>query len=416
MFKWWFGVTLWKRILLALLLGAVVGYYWGPDAVQIKWIGDAFVRLIRMLVVPLIFVTLVAGVAAMADPKKLGSIGLKAFVLFLLTTVLAIGVGLVMATWLQPGAGVSLEGATPREDAVGNTVSFAEQMMAIIPTNPVQAMAEGQVMPVIFFALLFGAGILVAGERGKPAAQAFESASEAMLGATRIVMEVAPFGVFALIAWVMGTTGVSAFYSVFLLAVSVYAGCVIHMLLFQGGIIRVLAGLPVLPFFRDVVDAQMVAFSTSSSSATLPVTLRVAEKNLGIKPAVASSVLPLGATVNMDGTAMYVAIVTLFAAQIFGVALDWSDYGVIVATTTLVSIGTAAVPSASLFLLAAVLTAIGITPEQTALVVGFILPFDRILDMARTVPNVTGDLAVATVVARWENEIDLEAYRAKPVE
>lgn len=416
MFKWWFGVTLWKRILLALVLGAVAGYYWGEDATQIKWIGDVFVRLIRMLVVPLIFVTLVAGVAAMADPKKLGSIGLKAFFLYLLTTVLAIGVGLGMATWLQPGAGVSLEGAVPREDAVGATVSFADQMMAIIPSNPVQAMAEGQVMPVIFFALLFGAGILVAGERGRPVAQAFDSASEAMLGATRIVMEFAPFGVFALIAWVMGTTGISAFYNVFLLAVSVYAGCLIHMLLFQGGIIRVLAGLPVVPFFRDVVDAQMVAYSTSSSSATLPVTMRVAEKNLGIKPAVASSVLPLGATVNMDGTAMYVAIVTLFAAQIFGVALDWNDYGVIILTTTLVSIGTAAVPSASLFLLAAVLTAIGITPEQTALVVGFILPFDRILDMARTVPNVTGDLAVATVVAKWEKEIDLDAYRAKPVE
>lgn len=416
MLKWWFGVTLWKRILVALALGAPTGYLWGEDVEQIRWLGEAFVRLIRMLVVPLIFVTLVAGITAIADPKRLGSIGIKAFFLYLLTTVGAIGIGLGLALALRPGEGVSLAGATPLETAAARPASIGEQLMAVIPTNPVTAMAEGQVMAVIFFAVALGSGILVAGEKGRPIAAAFQSAAEALLGATRIVMEFAPFGVFALIAWVMGTSGPKTFYSVFLLAVAVYAGCLVHMLAFQGGIIRLLGRLPIRPFFRDVVDAQMVAYSTSSSSATLPVTLRVAERNLGIGPAVASSVLPLGATVNMDGTALFVSIMAVFAAQIFGIELGWQDYVMIVATTTLVSVGAASVPSASLFLLAAVLTAIGISPAQAALVVGFILPFDRLLDMARTVPNVTGDLAVATVVARWERELDLEAYRARPVE
>lgn len=413
-FRWWFRVTLWKRILVALVLGAIAGWLWGEGATEIKWIGDLFVRLIRMMVVPLVFVTLVAGISALAEPAKLGSIGVKAFLLYILTTLCAIGIGLGLGTWLQPGRGVVLEGVTPHEMAPPK--SIAEQLMDIVPVNPAAAMAEGQVLAVIFFAIILGTGILMAGERAKPAAAAFNAVAEALLSATRIVMEFAPFGVFALIAWVMGTSGLQAFTSVFVLAIAVYGGCLVHMIIVQGGLVRIAANLPVLSFFRDIVDAQMVAYSTSSSSATLPVTLHVAETNLGIKPPVASSVLPLGATVNMDGTALYVALVALFAAQLFGVPLDTADYLMIALTTTLVSIGTASVPSASLFLLAIVLESIGITPEQTAIVVGFILPFDRILDMARTVPNVTGDLAVATTVAKWENELDLDTYLKAPTE
>jgi Na+/H+-dicarboxylate symporter len=412
-FGWWFGVTLWKRILLALVAGAVAGYFWGPDVVQIKWIGDIFVRLIRMLVVPIIFITLSAGISSIPTPAKLGSIGIKAFVLFILTTVGAILIGLVLGTTLQPGRGVDLGDATPQ--TLAQPGSITDQLLKIIPLNPIAAMVEGDVLAIIFFAILFGAGVIMAGERGKPIAQALQGASDALLGATRIVMEFAPFGVFALVAWVMGTSGPQAFISVFMLAIAVYGGCLLHMILVQGIlVVRVLANLPMLPFFRDIVDAQMVAYSTSSSAATLPVTLRVAQENLGIKPAVASSILPLGATVNMDGTALFVTLMALFSAQIFGIALDEVDYAMIVLTTTLVSIGAASVPSASLFLLATVLGAIGISPDQSALIVGFILPFDRILDMARTVPNITGDLAVALTVAKWEDELDLETYHAKP--
>lgn len=409
--SWWFGVTLWKRILAAVVLGAVVGYFWGPDAEQIKWIGDVFVRLIRMIVVPLVFLTLVAGVAAMGDLRRLGSIGVKAIALFFGTSILAVSIGMGLGLLLMPGVGVDVGSATPRETSTA--VSITEQLMNIVPLNPIAALAQGDMLAIIFFAIIVGAGILVVGERVKPIAAMFDQASDVMLGATRIVMEAAPFGVFALIAWVMGTSGPQAFVSVFLLSVGVYAGCLAHMLIVQGGLVRLLANLPALRFFRDITEAQLVAYSTSSSAATLPVSIRVAEKNLGIKTPVASSVLPLGATVNMDGTALYVALVALFAAQAFGIELSPSDYGLIMLTTVLVSIGAASVPSASLFMMAAVLQSIGMTAEQTALVVGFILPFDRILDMMRTTTNVTGDLAVATTVARWENEIDLEEFRRK---
>ncbi len=413
LFGWWFGVTLWKRILLALVAGGVAGYFWGPDVTQIKWIGDLFVRLIRMLVVPIIFVTLSAGIASIPNPAKLGSIGIKAFLLFILTTTGAITIGLVLGILLQPGHGVDLGSATPQ--TLAPPVSVTDQLISIIPLNPIAAMVEGDVLAIIFFAILFGSGVILAGERGKPIADALQSASEALLGATRIVMEFAPFGVFALVAWVMGTSGPQAFISVFGLAIAVYCGCLLHMIVVQGVlVVRILANLPMLPFFRDIVDAQMVAYSTSSSAATLPVTLRVAEENLGIKPAVASSILPLGATVNMDGTALFVTLMALFSAQAFGIALDEMDYAMIVLTTTLVSIGAASVPSASLFLLATVLGVIGVSPDQAALIVGFILPFDRILDMARTVPNITGDLAVSLTVAKWEDELELETYHAKP--
>ncbi|MBX3430101.1 MAG: dicarboxylate/amino acid:cation symporter [Hyphomonadaceae bacterium] len=406
----WFGTALWKRILAAVLLGAIIGYFWGEGATQIKWMGDLFVRLIRMIVVPLVFVTLAAGVAAMGNLQRLGSIGVKALVLYMLTSVVAVVIGIGFGVLLQPGVGVELSGATPR--AVETTASVGDLLMNIVPTNPIAALASGDMLAIIFFALIFGAGILVQGEGARPMADILNQASEALLGATRIVMEAAPFGVFALIAWVMGTSGPQAFASVFKLAIAVYVGCALHMLLVQGGVVRLFANLRALRFFRDVTEAQLVAYSTSSSAATLPVTMRVAEKNLGLRRPVFSSVLPLGATINMDGTALYVGLVAVFSAQIFGVPLDAGKYAIIMLTTVLVSIGTASVPSASLFLLAAVLTAIGITPEQTALVVGFILPFDRILDMMRTTTNVTGDLAVATTVGKWEDEIDLDVYRA----
>ncbi|RMB04931.1 dicarboxylate/amino acid:cation symporter [Eilatimonas milleporae] len=410
----WFATTLWKRILIALVLGLIVGAVWGEGAESIKWIGDIFIRLIRMIVIPLIFTTLVSGVVAMGDPKKLGSIGIKTLAMYIGTTAMAITIGLTLATIIQPGVGVDLSSATPQ--TLADTQSLQERLMSIIPVNPIGALARGDVLGVIFFAILFGSGILMTGDKGRSVSDVIEAGAEVMLKVTHIVMEVAPFGVFALIAWVSGTKGAAALLDVITLALAVVLGCIAHMAIVHGSIMKFLLRLPPVMFFRSVVDAQMVAFSTSSSSATLPVTLTVAEENMGIKPAVAASVLPLGATINMDGTAIYVGIVAVFAAQAFGVDLGLAEYALIALTTTLVSVGTAAVPSASLFLLAAVLDVIGINAEQTAIVVGFLLPFDRPLDMMRTVVNVTGDLSVATAVATWEDEIDTDVFRAEPVD
>ena len=410
----WFDIVLWKRILAALVLGAIAGYFLGDRVESFKWVGDLFIRMIKMLIVPLVFLTLVSGVTAMSDPKRIGSIGGRAIALYLGTTALAIIIGLICGTLLHPGAGADFTGATPYE--VNKAVSLTERFMAIVPENPFAAFAEGNLLAIIFFAIMTGCALLITGDKARGLTSIFEEGSEMMLKMTSIVMEFAPFGVFALVAWVMGSVGLSAFMNLFILAVAVYVGCFVQMFLVQGPRVKLLARLPIRPFFKGAREPQLVAFSTSSSSATLPATLSAAEHNLGIKPAIASSVLPLGATVNMDGAALYVTIVTLFAAQAFGMPLDLADYLIIGITTTLVSVGASTVPSGSLFLMAVVLESIGMTPAQSALVVGFVLPFDRILDMMRTVVNITGDLAVSTIVAKWEGEIDEDVYRAEPFE
>ena len=409
MLKTWFAIALWKRILLALVLGVIAGMIWGPGAASISWLGDLFVRLIRMVVVPLVFVTLVSGVVAMGDPAKLGSLGAKTLAIYMVTTLAAIVIGLMLAAALQPGVGVDLSAAAPT--AVQEAIPLSERLLSIVPSNPIAALAEGNILAIIFFALLVGVSLLTIGEKGKPVAELMDSSSEMMLRITHWVMEVAPFGVFALIAAVAGTQGVAALLDVLTLALAVVLACVIHVVVVHGvGIIKLSLGLSPLNFFKGARDAMLVAFSTSSSSATLPVSMSVAEDNLGIKPVVASTVLPLGATINMDGTALYVGIVSVFAAQAFGIDLSLTDYAIIAGSTTLVSIGTAAVPGASLFLMAAVMGAIGISPEQIAIVIGFILPFDRPLDMLRTVVNICGDLSVATAVANWEGEFDREIF------
>ena len=404
----WFEITLWKRILAALLLGLVVGTIWGEGAESISWMGDLFVRLIRMIVVPLVFVTLVAGVVAMGDPSKLGSLGIRTLALYLATTLAAISIGLVLATVLQPGAGIDISGATP--DEIQEAIPLSERLLTIVPENPFQALAEGNILAIIFFSLLVGVGVLTVGERARPIGDFMDAGMEVMLKMTHWVMELAPFGVFALIATVAGAQGAAALLDVIRLAAAVAIGCVVHVVLVHGSIMRFVLKLSPVNFFRGARDAMLLAFSTSSSSATLPMSMSVAEENLGVKPVVASTVLPLGATINMDGSALYVGIVTLFATQAFGMDLTLADYVIIAGATTIVSIGTAAVPGASLFLSAVAMDAVGISPEQIALVIGFILPVDRPLDMMRTVVNVTGDLSVATAVGNWEDEFDREIF------
>ena len=404
----WFNTPLWKRILLALVLGVIVGAIWGEGAQSIRWIGDLFIRAIQMVVVPLVFITIVAGVVSMGDPKRLGSLGAKTLALYMVTTLIAITIGLTLAALIQPGVGVDLSAAVP--GTLQEPVSFRDQLMRIVPTNPIAALASGDFLAIIFFAILFGAGIISVGASGKPMADLMDSGAAIMLKLTGWVMEVAPFGVFALIAWVSGTQGVAALMDVIPLAGTATLAFILHFVLIYGAMMKFLVGLSPYKFFRNIKNAFLVAFSTSSSSATLPVTISVAEKNLGIKPVIASTVLPLGATINMDGSAIYVGVVSVFAAQAFGVDLTLVDYFIMAGATTLVSIGTAAVPGASVFLMAGVMATIGLTPEQIALVVGFVLPFDRPLDMMRTTLNVTGDLTCATVVAKWEGEFDEEIF------
>lgn len=414
------SVTLWKRVLIGLALGAVVGLTmrWTIGAetaaafatTWMKPFGDIFVQLIRMLVVPLIFTTLVAGVVAMGDPKKLGSIGLKAMGLYMITTLFAVAIGIVMGIIFRPGEGIDFTGVEP--GALNeNAPTIAERLINIIPANPFGALASGDVLAIIFFAILFGVALLVMGKAAKPVSDVVTTGADVILKITHWVMELAPFGVFFLIAWVTADRGLQTFTSVALLAAALYLGCLIQIIVVYGGLIGLVNRLPLIRYLRGGFDAMAVAYSTSSSSATMPVTITCARDNLGIKNSVASSVLPLGATINMDGTSLYLGILALFATQAFGIELGMMDYFLIALTATLASIGTAGIPSASLFLIPVVLGTIGVPAEQAALMVGFILPFDRPLDMMRTLTNVSGDLAVATTVAKSEGEIDEDKFR-----
>jgi Na+/H+-dicarboxylate symporter len=420
----WFRWPLWARVISGLVAGGIFGlimHGFGQEAFVTAWIrpfGDAFIRLIRMLVVPLIFTTLVAGMIGMGDPKRLGSLGGRTIALYMGTTWFAVVFGLVVAFIVRPGVGIDVSIAnadavdTIREQSAAQAAGIVERLIGIIPDNPMAALVNGDVLAIIFFSIIFGAGILVAGEKGKAIGAAFESAGDVMIRVTEFVMQTAPFGVFALMAWVMAEQGLDILDNLLLLAMALYLACLAHIAVTYSSIVRLWLGLPLVRFYRGMADAIAVAFSTSSSSATLPVTITCATDNLGIRRTIASSVLPLGATINMDGTALYQGIIAVFAAQAFGIDLSLGDLLMVMLTATLVSIGTAGIPSVSLFLAFITLEVIGVTGDNAVLLIALIFPFDRLLDMMRTATNVIGDAAVATAVAKWEGELDEDVFRS----
>ena len=406
----WLAVALWKRVLGALALGLVVGAFWPQAAPAVQFLGDLFVRAIRMLVVPIVLVTIAAGITSLGDPKRIGGIGGRTIALFAFTTAIAVSVGMAVASLIRPGEGAPLGTATPH--AMGAPPTPYEQLVGIIPVNIFDALAKGDMLAIIFVALLVGVGTLLTGEAGRPFANLLQSATAVLLKIVGIVMEATPFGVFALIANAVAANGASVFVNVGWLALAVLIGSAIQILFVHSLLLRFLARVPVRHFFRGIIDALAVAFSTASSSATLPVAMRVADRNLGIGRSIFSTVLPLGASIGKDGTAMYVGLLSLFSLQALGVPITPTTYGLVLLTGALAAFGTAPVPSASLFMLAAVLSSVGVPAEQTALVVGFVLPFDRLLDMTRTVPSASANLAVATAVARWEGELDDDVFRS----
>lgn len=410
----WFAIPLWKRVVAGLVLGVVLGALSPDGAAAIKLIGDLFVRLIKMLVVPVVLVTIAAGIAALGDPRRLGPIGGRTIGLFALTTLISVSIGMAAGLLIRPGEGIALAGIAPH--ALGAAVSPADQLLGIVPANIVEALAKGDMLAIIFTAILLGIGTVVAGEAGKPVASLLQGLAAVLLQIVRIVMEVTPFGVLALIANAVASGGAAVFVNVGWLALCVVLASLFQMLVVHAGLIAIVARLPVWRFFRGIIDALAIAFSTASSSATLPVALRVAQDNLGIARPVASTVLPLGAAIGKDGTAMYVGLLGQFALQALGVVPDAWMLGVMLLTGALAAFGTAPVPSASLFMLAAMLGAVGIGPEQTALVVGLVLPFDRLLDMTRTVPSASANLTVATLVARAENALDDVRFRGPVME
>jgi len=401
----WGGLALWKKILIGMVLGVAAGVILGPDAEIFKPIGTLFLNAIKMLIVPLVFCSLVVGVTSMQDIRKMGRIGLKAVVLYLGTTAVAISIGLGLATLFTPGEGLNMVAsgtATVSEEAP----TLVTTLLNMIPKNPVGALAAGNILQIIVFALSLGVALTLCGEKAKPAINLFESLAEGMYKLTELVMKLAPYGVFGLMAWVAGKYGLDILLPLIKVIAVVYIGCLIHVLVFYTSLVGILGRLNPVRYLRGLVNPAVVAFTTTSSSGTLPASIKAAREEMGVSEGVSSFVLPLGATINMDGTALYQGVCALFIAQAFGVDLVFSDYVLIVMTSTLASVGTAGVPGAGLIMLSLVLTTVGLPIEGLAIVAGI----DRILDMARTSVNVCGDLMVTILVGKSENELDESIY------
>ena len=404
----WGSLALWKKIFIGLLAGVVVGVIMGPEAEILKPIGTLFINAIKMLIVPLVFCSLVVGVTAMQDSAKMSRIGFKSIVIYLLSTAIAISIGLGLGTVFMPGEGLNMVADSNTAAAAKEAPSLVSTLLGLIPKNPVEALAGGKILQIIVFALGLGIALNLIGDKGQPAVKLFNSLAEAMYKLTELVMHFAPYGIFALMAWVAGKYGLDVLLPLGKVILAIYVGCILHVLVVYTGAISLIAGLRPVQYLKGIVNAQMMAFTSTSSSGTLPVSIRCARENLGVSKGTASFVLPLGATINMDGTALYQGVAALFVAQAFGIDLSTADYLTIIATATLASVGTAGVPGAGLIMLSLVLTTVGLPMEGLAIIAGI----DRILDMARTCVNVSGDLMVSVLIGKSENELDESIYNA----
>ena len=389
------------KILIALGLGIIAGLQLGAEGAGFAkaWIGPLgtiFMNLIKMVIVPLVFSSLVMGVCGLGDVKKLGRIGFKTVALYLVTTAFAIALGIAFGVLVEPGAGLNMS-----TEGLKVTAKAAPPIMKVIidifPTNPLGAMVKANMLQIILFALFVGVGIVAVGEKAEALKNTIDGLAEVCYKMVGIIMSFAPFGVFGLITPVVAANGPAVLLPLLKVIICVYAGCVLHALIVYGTLVATLGKFSPVAFFKGIAPASLLAFSSCSSSGTLPLTMDCMRK-MKVSQNISSFVLPLGATINMDGTALYQGVCALFVAQIYGVELTGAQYMTIMLTGTLASIGTAGVPGAGFIMLTMILTALGLPLEGSALIAGI----DRILDMPRTSVNVTGDAAVTLIVDKSE--------------
>ncbi len=412
------GLT--QKILIAMVLAittgalaqAATGYTAWLDVLITDWLagglffvmGKIFVATLKLLVVPMVFVSLVSGASSLGGGKQMGRLGGKTILLYLFTTAVAITLAMVMALLFQPGVGAELTSTSQVNISQGS--SFAQVLIDIFPSNPIAAMADGKMLQIIVFALLLGVAINHSGEAGERLKQNFQDWNDVVMKLVGILMTLAPYGVFALLFNLFASKGLGA-----IAELAVYFATVVLVLILHGTVVYpsllvVLARLKPAVFFKKMRPVQLFAFSTASSNATLPITMATVEKRLGVDNKVASFSLPLGATLNMDGTAIMQGVATVFIAQAYGIDLSAMDYLTVIVTATLASIGTAGVPGVGLVMLSLVLTQVGLPVEGIALIIGV----DRLLDMLRTAVNVTGDATVSCIVAKSEDQLDLDCF------
>lgn len=412
-------MTLTNKILLGLLLGFIVGLIlkqlpegYIKDTLILdgilKILGSGFTSGIKMMVVPLVFVSLICGTASMGDVKKLGRIGGKTILFYLGTTAVAIVISLTLASLSKPGIGLDMGSMVSGEIAIGESKSLVEIILNIIPTNPIQALASGEMLQVIFFALLIGIAINVVGKKAEPIKILFESANEICMKMVYIIMLFAPYGVFALVADTFATVGTDAIFALLKYVAIVLLGMLIHVSVVYAGLFKLFTKQKIKPFLNKFTQVAAVTFSTASSNASVPVSLEIMEE-LGAGKATRSFTIPMGATINMDGTAIMQGVAALFIAQIYGVNLGMSEMLTIVLTATLASIGTAGVPGVGMIMLSMVLQSVGLPLEG----IGLIMGVERIIDMFRTTVNVMGDNICTLIIANSEKDLDLDLYNKR---
>ncbi|MBL4911740.1 dicarboxylate/amino acid:cation symporter [Shewanella schlegeliana] len=404
------GLT--SKILIGMFTGIILGLLLRnlfPESDFIKEyitegflnvIGTIFISSLKMLVVPLVFISLVCGTCSLSEPSKVGRLGGKTIAFYLFTTAIALSMAILVAIAVHPGnASMVTEGM---QFDVKQAPSLSDVIINLVPTNPLHAMSEGNMLQIIIFAVIFGFAISHIGERGARVAALFNDLNEVIMRVVTLIMQLAPYGVFALMAKLALTLGMETFGSVVKYFFVVLGVLLIHAFVVYPTLLKVFSGLNPFTFIRKIRDVQLFAFSTASSNATLPVTIETAEHRMGVDNKIASFTLPLGATINMDGTAIMQGVATVFIAQVFGIELTITDYAMVVVTATLASIGTAGVPGVGLIMLAMVLNQVGLPVEGIALIIGV----DRLLDMVRTAVNVTGDTVATVVIAKSENEFN----------
>ena len=397
-FKPWRNWSLFTRIMIGFVLGIAVGLIWGPGAKALNPLGTILTRLLTMVVAPLVLCLLVCAAADVGDGKKLGRMGVKTVVCFLLSTAIAIVLGLVTSNIIGVGTGVTIQQTASSTASAAKEVSMLDTLINIIPNNPFEALAKQNLLQIIFFALILGFALMKLGEPVKPLLDIFRSGQEAMKEITNIVLEFTPYGVFGLMANVVGSNGPEILIPYIKAIAAMYIAGAIYVIVVQAGImVGVIGRVNPFRFLKTMKEAMAFVFATCSSVATIPLNLKCT-KDLGVDDETANFVIPFGAVMNMNGTAIYEAVAVVFTAQIFGIELSFTQQVMIMLTATLASIGTAGIPGSGLVMLTIVLSSVNLPMEAIGLLAGI----DRILNMGRVIPNIVGDAASAVIVSRTE--------------
>lgn len=405
-------------IFISLILGFIVGlilHYYVPegyirDEILVNGIfnilGNGFIRAMRMLVVPLVFCSIVCGTMGIGDTSKMGKMGIITISFYICTTIIAVAVALCVANIINPGYGMHMMPTKVATTQVADQQSMADTILNIIPTNPIEAFATGNMLQIIVFALITGALLVKLGNKTEGLANLAKQGNELMMSMTTLVMKAAPIGVFCLIARTFANIGFDGFAPMLKYMSAVLIALTVQLLVVYLGMLKLLAGLNPLIFLRKFFPVMQFAFSTATSNATIPLSIGTLARKIGVSEKISSFTIPLGATINMDGTSIMQGVAVVFVAQVFGIHLDFTDYITVIATATIASIGTAGVPSVGLITLSMVFESVGLPVEGIALIMGI----DRLLDMCRTTVNITGDAVCTTILAKHENLLDKEIF------